>query len=181
MDLNSPARPLLGRSGVNISQAFFAGVIGAAVAIVISGAGRAAGVDVGLEDFLGETWVLGLGLLLLAGGVVALAYGFGYERLAGHADVRWLAVGFGAVHAAIALHLFATVGALRSVTSAGGPTFQLPVASVLVIAHLAFAVVTGILYRVTGTEEQSATAPDFAAQLAPARVQPSRRGIDRAA
>jgi hypothetical protein len=173
-----PGTALAAQGGVNIVQAFFAGVIGAAVAIVVGAASRAAGIDIGLEGFLGEPGAVGLGVLLGLGGVVALAYGLGFELLGDHVDVRWLAVGFGVVHTAVALHLFATVGALRAAVWAGGPTYQLPAAAALTAAHLAFAVVTGILYRVVVTEDQ-ATAADLGSDLAPARVPVGRR--DRAA
>lgn len=154
---------------VNISQAFFAGVIGTAGAIVIIGAGRAVGIDVGLEDTLAGARTSGLGALLLGGGIVALAYGFGFERLARHADVRWLALAFGAVHAAVALHLLASLGAVPAVAAGA--------VAVLVAAHLAFALVTGVLYRAAVVADR--LAGRRAGEPAPGPLHPGR--VDRAA
>ncbi|HEX9870940.1 MAG TPA: DUF6789 family protein [Candidatus Tectomicrobia bacterium] len=91
---------------MNYRKALIAGVIGAAVMSIIMAMARAMGMPVNLEMMLGTmmggppsamTWLMGLIIHLIAGGVFALIYAAGFEYLTRRADWR-VGLGFGVIH-----------------------------------------------------------------------------------
>jgi hypothetical protein len=95
---------------LKIGRAFAGGVVGALGVSAVTGILRLLGVPIHLELLLGSlalgaigpvVWLVGLGILLLAGGLVGIAYGVVFEYGVGTADAG-LGTTFGAVQAVIA-------------------------------------------------------------------------------
>lgn len=90
-------------------RAFVAGVVGGAVMSALMWMGRLMGMPANLEMMLGTmlgmapglmTWVIGFVMHLIISGLIALIYGWAFERLT-HRAGWMIGAGFGVIHAII--------------------------------------------------------------------------------
>ena len=154
---------------MNFRRAFGAGALGAVVMSFLMAVGRYAGMtELNLEMGLGSmitmtinsgTWVVGLVVHLIAGGIVGLIYAAVFEHVARGATAG-LGGAFGAIHSAISgvlLMMMPAVHPLMSTTpgvgqlQAPGPfgiSYGLATAAAFVILHIIYGAIVGGAYVV---------------------------------
>jgi hypothetical protein len=157
---------------MNYGKAFKAGVLGAVAMTVLMAVARALGVTtLNIEMALGSmltrqinagSWVLGLMMHLLIGGLLAQLYAFGFHFLTERAG-RWIGAGFSLIHASIAglaLFLLGSVHPLMrnsGAIPAPGP-FAIEYGALTAVAFVALHVVygawVGSLYSVNTAVEE---------------------------
>lgn len=142
-------------------KAFGAGVLGAVVMTVIMAMARAMGMQVNLEMMLGTmmgsppspaTWIMGLIIHLVAGGIFALIYAAGFEYLTHRAD--WLVgLGFGFIHSLFAGLFMAMMPAMHPLIPEAMPApgaFMSNLGMMGVVAeimlHLIYGAIVGAMY-----------------------------------
>jgi hypothetical protein len=95
---------------IEIGRAFVGGVVGALAVSAVTGIFRLLGVEINLELLLGSlalgaigpvAWLVGLGMHLLAGGLIGILFGAAFEYGMGAADAG-IGTTIGAVQAVIA-------------------------------------------------------------------------------
>jgi hypothetical protein len=162
-----------------IERGVFAGVIGAAVAVLLAAGARALGVDVDVEILLGTltgrpprtgAWVTGVVVWVALGGAVGLLYAICFERVIGRAGMR-AGLAVGAMHGLVTGLALALVPPLHRLVpeqlpAPGAFMSSLGGAGVVVhaVLHLVYGAVVGEMY---GPVRGAAASP--AAGLTPAR------------
>ncbi len=167
---------------MKFGKAFIAGVIGAVVMTALMFMGRVMGMTaMNLEMALGSmmtqtvsstSWILGLVLHLMVGGLIALIYGFGFEYIAHKAG--WLTgVGFAIVHAIVSGIAMGMIGMMHPLMVVAQPVsegrllapgffasnFGMMTVGAFIMLHLVYGAIVGVLYgpvRSPGTVEASA-------------------------
>src|SRR5918996_2950090 len=146
---------------MNYKKAFVAGVIGAAVMSIIMAMARAMGMPANLEMMLGTmmggppsamTWMMGLIIHLIAGGIFALIYAVGFKYWTHRAD--WLVgLGFGVIHTLFSGLLLAMMPAMHPLVPEMMPAPGALMANLgmmgvgaLFMLHLIYGAIVGAMY-----------------------------------
>ena len=148
---------------MNYGKAFKAGMFGAAVMTVLMVIARTLEVTtLNIEMALGSmltqqistsSWMLGLVMHLIVGGLLAQLYAFGFEVLTKRASA-WIGAGFSLVHTAIAGGVMAMLGSIHPLMMNGqllapGPfaiNYGTLTAAAFVALHLIYGACVGSLY-----------------------------------
>jgi hypothetical protein len=148
---------------MNYGKAFKAGMIGAAVMTVLMIIARTLNLTtLNIEMALGSmltqqistgSWMLGLAMHLIVGGILAQLYAFGFEVLT-HRTSAWIGAGFSLVHTVIAGGVMAMLGAIHPLMLNGqimapGPfaiNYGTLTAAAFVALHIIYGACVGGLY-----------------------------------
>ncbi len=144
-------------------KAFSAGITGAVVMTVLMFLGRAFGLTaLNLEMALGSmltqtlgaaTWILGFGMHLIAGGVFALVYAWGFENISHHSGAgtgTWYGVIHTLISGIVVLGLMPAVHPLIPEVLAAPGMFAINygalTATAFIALHLIYGAVVGSMY-----------------------------------
>jgi len=146
---------------MNYARAFVGGVAGGAVMSLLMAGARAMGMQATLEMVLGTmlglapgtgAWVVGFAMHLVISGLIALLYGWGFERLTRRADWQ-VGLGFGVVHAVIGGLVMGMVPAMHPLIPEQMPApgaFMWNLGPMGVVAemvlHLIYGAIVGAMY-----------------------------------